>query len=554
MLFSVFAAYFLAFALPKSGAPLKVFEWEYFSAAVSAAASGVPASYGAAMPSVEHPPFYPHLLGSVMEFTGPSVRAARVMGVILALSACLPLLLLSNAVSAGVAFLPAAAFFLTSPAIIQGSAIIGAADTGLLLPLLPLLCWALLMFQRRPAFSAGALAAGLFAVCLWAKFTTSLAVPAFFLGWRAVNRDRAGFLRELAIFSAGAGLFVASWALYCRLVVGMEYFHVPLSYSLTQFSAGMPAGGILERLARSAADFTRILAWLSPFLLAAAAAAFPGWKNDDDSSGRGLLLFATFVLLGYAVVRGTGGGFPKYELPAVGFFCLAAGARFARELSDLGVRERLGLGLMTAVAFAYAFFALGDTVLYAQELARYASLRGAGAALRAGALPSLAYFLPFCTAVPLAARLSGWSAGRAFFLTALCFAFGYNFALNARQLSAGYSTTYAYGTSGSAEAAEFLRANTAPDSPVIGAFETLYSAGNRRALFMPGTAWNSSEGFISYAAALRPAAVVCGLGTNTAVQQAEVFDSPAARAYLSSSYDEHIFGSYTVWLKRNGKK
>ncbi len=555
LLSAALASYFLLYSVPKTGEALKVFEWEYFSAAESAVSTGRPMTYGLEKPAVEHPPLYVHLLARIMKFSGPDVRAARLMGVFLILSACVPLFLLARSLGAGAAaFTSAMALFLLTPAVIQGSTIIGAADTGLLPPLLLLFSWAVVHFRRKPSAYGPAAGAALFCLCLWAKFTTSLVLPFFFLGWRAVEKDQDGFKRELGIFSAGVGLFVLSWALYCLLVVGIKYFSGPLAYPIPQLAAGLPSGGLWEKLLRFSADLMRGAAWVSPFLLFSAAASFlPRPEGERESVVNGFLLLGALIFFGYTAVRGAGGGFPKYQVPALAFFCLAAGTRFSRELAELRARDFAALFSISIAAFLYHRFAVGDAVLYAQNLARFAFAGGAGSAFGKAAFSALIYFAPFAVLLAAAAGLAGWKPGRAFFLVSLCFAFGYNISQNAFQLAAGYSTTYAYGTSGAREAAVFVREHTSPADPVIGAYETLYAAGNKRALLMPATAWSSPAGFLSYEAQVSPAAVICGLGTNTAEQQAKVFDSPDVRKILSASYAEHVFGSYTVWLKKERK-
>jgi hypothetical protein len=214
LLLAAFATYFLLHSVPKTGEPLKVFEWEYLSAAENAASMGLPIAYGWDKPAVEHPPLYIHLLAQVIKFTGNKVRAARLMGVFLVFSACVPLFLLVRSLGAGIAaFTAALALFFTTPAIIQGATIIGAADTSLLPPLLLLFCWAILYFRGKPGLYGPVAGAALFCLCLWAKFTTSLVLPVFFLGWRAAARDAEGFKREAGIFTVGAGCFALSWAL-----------------------------------------------------------------------------------------------------------------------------------------------------------------------------------------------------------------------------------------------------------------------------------------------------------------------------------------------------
>lgn len=545
--------YFLFHAVPKAGEPLKVFEWEYYSAAENAAATGVPVEYGTGLPAVEHPPLYVYLLAGVMKLSGVSVPAARLTGMALALLTCAPLFLLARSLGAGwPAFAGAAALYLTSPAVIQGSGIIGAADTGLLPALLLFFCWALLELRRRPAFFWPA--AGLFCLCLWAKFTTSLALPVFFLGWRVIERDPAGFRRELALFAAGAAGFLLTWGAYCALVPGFGYFAEPLLYPFPQLTAGLKSGSVARKVLAASGELLRVAAWTTPFLLFAAAWRPSAGSPDKERQLRGLAALAFALFAGYTAVRGTGGGFPKYQFPAMALFCLAAGSAAARELPALTRRGALGAALLCSAAFLYHRLLLGDAVLYAQELLRSAAVHGARSSAWPAAAWAALYLAPFAAAWPAAARLAGWGAGRAFFLVSLSFAIGYNISQNALQLSAGYSTTYAYGTAGAGEAAAFLRASTAPEDPVIGAFETLYAAGNKRALLMPAEAWNEAGAFLDYLERVRPAAVVCGLGTNTAEQQAMVFDSPRVRAALSAGYEERVFGAYAVWLKKERKK
>lgn len=323
----------------------------------------------------------------------------------------------------------------------------------------------------------------------------------------------------------------------------------PLSYPLPQLAAGLPSGDPARKLLTAFAEAARVAAWLSPFALIAAACLFDR-SGAEEQETRGLLLLGAFILLGYTAVRGTGGGFPKYQFPAIALFCLAAGTRLARELRELTRRDVLLVCAATVAAALYHRLVLGDPLLHLQELLRLAAVKGARAALPGAAAGAALYFAPFAIFLFAAAGAGGWRPLRALFLVSLCFAIGYNIPQNTLQRSALYSTTYAYGTSGAGAAVDFIRRRTAPGDPVIGAFETLYAAGNTRALLMPERAWNSGEGFLRYLEEVRPVAVVCGLGTNTPRQQAEVFDSVPVRKTLSAGYVEHVFGSYTVWLTK----
>ncbi len=542
------AAYFLVHAAAKTGEPLKVFEWEYFSAAESALVSGVPAEYGTGQPAVEHPPLYVHLLAAVMKFAGVSVPAARWAGVVMALLSFLPLFMLARSLGAGwPGFALSALLLLLSPALIQGSGVIGAADTGLYPPLMLLFCWSLLELRSRGAFFLPA--AVFFALCLWAKLTTSLVLPAVFLGWRAAERDWPGLRRELGLFAAGAGLFAASWGAYCFFVPGLEHFAEPLTYPFPQLAAGLPEGGPAEKLLRAAGELARVAAWFSPFLL---FAALP--SPDERGDRRVLALLGWLLLLGYTAVRGTSAGFPKYQLPALFLLCLYAGLKAERRLSGLGRGGGAVLIAVLAAAFAWHRLALGDPLLRLNSLLRLAAAGFAATAARESALWAALYLLPFAAALPAAAKLAGWGGARSFFLVSVSFAFGYNISQNALQRVAPYSTANAYGTAGAAEAAAFVRSRTSPGDTVIGAFETLYSAGNTRALLMPERAWNDAGAFLEYLGSVSPEAVVVGTGTNTAAQQSAVFGSARVRRALLAAYEEHVFGSYAVWLRKERQK
>lgn len=171
---------------------------------------------------------------------------------------------------------------------------------------------------------AGLILSALFALNLWAKLTTPLAlIPVAFLillikGWSLRRSAALTFM----VAALGGVIFLASYALYCNfLFLPFDFTFRFLMFSFTKNSAsggGIPAliSGIITHLSYS----RQFVNWLGlPFVFALAlscsALIFHRSKSQSEAILMVLAGLGLFVTAFYLCLTGAFGGFFKYPYP-----------------------------------------------------------------------------------------------------------------------------------------------------------------------------------------------------------------------------------------------
>lgn len=411
-----------------------------------------------------HPPLYVYVLGVFSKLGGWSPIVLRLPGLLGGLATALLAFVLARDITRGppsareLAASSAAALVLLTPMAVQ-SALIVDIDAALLLPLTLLFLW--LYLRGAPLWQLTLL----FAALLWTKMTNPLPLLAVVVVWQVLRwQPRTAALHLLGIGAGGAAIFGLTYAVF-GTISGWP-LDMPFGVNMVQWQ---DSSDVARRAYASPGAFVEGLQptvlWIGPGLVTLGlagvaircAALARCWKfvRADVLVGLALLL-----VLGY--VNKNAGWFPKYQVALVPLFAVLGGGLVAHVWCK---QPRLAVIVTTALAVV----SLVVTSRLARDdwaLQRTFAIDGAAAGWLLGG---------FAVAVLLASR---W---RSLSVAALAgIAVGWSVGTDVVQLTAPYSTTYQYGTTGVREAVAWLDANVQPGETYVGAKELAIRATNQR--------------------------------------------------------------------------
>jgi 4-amino-4-deoxy-L-arabinose transferase-like glycosyltransferase len=425
-----------------------------------------------------HPPLYVYLLGLVVALFGDAERVARAISVLCLLLAAPFVFDLGRRIverrggdpgRALVAGVLAVALYALNPLAIQATMVLDI-DNTVLMVLIVVLAW---LAVRRPGpWRPGTIVALglLFAVALWAKLTTPLALAAALAftrlfqptGWR-------GAAQALAVAGLGAAVFAVSW-LGISAAAGL-----PIDYTLqvVRNEAIESSASSRERLVSLesfALGVAPAILWIGPyFCLLFVAAGLP--RLWSLLRGRGLEAVDLLLVLGatiyLAYVFKLAGNFPKYHaamLPlwaaVVGAFVACAAGR--PTVAQYGV-ALLGGGLAGWWLWSQLPNAWG--IVWETELNRDLLATPLAIMLGIAALWALLGRRSLAGAVPTAL---------------LVMTLSWSVALDLTQRAFTGSTTYYYGRHGQQAAAAAVDALLQPGETYVAAKEVAWYAHDRQ--------------------------------------------------------------------------
>jgi hypothetical protein len=550
------AAAFVLLALPFLAQPIDSWEWLNRCAGERIVAWGLPAvdylleADGPARPTTPtllliHPPSSAYLIALSLRLLGDGDWQARVPGVlsVLATAAVLATLVRRHGgPAAGWVPALAVALYLVHPATLQGALYLGFSE-GTLLPL----TWALFLLAwfetvGRPwAVRVAALGLGL-ALALWAKITTSLALP---VAAALVALFTEGLGPALAV-GAGASLlgftlFLGTWWLYLAHLAALTglatgaLWMAPFDYLASEAQVFSLAGLALNAV--------RCLLYLGPFLIVAAVVAIVRRVVLDVRRRRAVPgdivpLLVVGVSVVYLVVPGGTGSFPKYHLVILPLLAWLAAEELAR---DWAPRPGLTIALL-ALGVAYYGLLVGDPLLLLNHDLRAAQLSGGASRVlgRLGWAAALSLLFPLA----LLALLRRW---RPALVIAIATS---HLALALVQAQAGYFTKHMYGTPADdfTGTVALLRSATPPAAEIVALPEFGYASRRPIIRGILRRHWSDPDALAALVRDRAPAAVVYGLPTHTVEQVRGLEQHPGLRASLGGGYKRHDVGEFTVWV------
>jgi hypothetical protein len=554
-------ALFVLLALPFLGHPVDGWEWLNLCAAQQIVARGVPSHeypVAGSLPALAdrstaasllliHPPSSAYLSAVSLRMFGDGAPQARLPGIatVVLTALLLPVIArhLSGAAASGAGVM-AVGLYLIHPATLQGALYLGFSD-GTLLPL----SWILFLVAWFNTFHQGlcvrATILGLaFAIALWAKIPTSLALP-FALGlvvWQ-VQGMRAAIAVGGGMTAVGLGLFLVTWWGYVAYLSGVTgiragvLFAEPFRYLVAESRGWVDGAGLLLVV-------IRVFVFLGPLLLTAAAIACARQGAKWLRAGRMghpedlIVVLVGAVMLAYVALPGGTGGFMKYHLVILPLLALLASQELSRAWPN---------GLLFAGAVAggvvYHVYLVGDLLKLLNHDLRMAFL-GGGASHVMGrmALASLFYGI-----LPLGVLAVVRSWRQALLITIVAA----QVALVFLQIGGHYITKHSYGTAVAdfRRVVDLVKSGTAPQAEILALPEFGYVTGRRIIRGVDQAAWSDPGRLAEKIREARPSAVVYGLPTLTVSEMRGVVESATLRATLEGDYRRVDVGDFTVWSR-----
>jgi 4-amino-4-deoxy-L-arabinose transferase-like glycosyltransferase len=435
-----------------------------------------------------HPPLYVYLEGLLARVGGWTPPVLRLLGLLGGLSAAVLTYLLAMDVTRGppamrqVAGSAAASLFLLCPLVVQSSLVLDI-DFALLLPLTLLFVW---LYPRLEATTLRWLwLAPLFALLLWAKMTNPLPLIVVAVVWQVLRGHPIRAVRHLVgIGVAGSALFGASWLLVGRwlgfpldMPFGVNLVQWQDSAEVARYAYTSP-GAFIEGLQPT-------VLWLGPGLAAlglVGMAVRTAYLTRRWRFARADLLVGLLAVLVLGYVNKYAGWFPKYQVGLAPLLACLAAPLVAHawcmrpRLTLTSGLVALGLGAALSLGVVRDDWALQRTWAIEPSAGRFALV-----GLLCAVLAGLRLRAPALTATAALAGLTlGWSLG-----------------LSLYQASATYQTDYWYGTTGTADAANWVDAHLGPDETYVAAKEVAIRSRDQRYVDQDNVVYfiNAGRGF-----------------------------------------------------------
>ena len=444
-----------------------------------------------------HPPLYVYALGETFYRFGESERSAKMVGVACNAAATL-LIFVSAAVmlagrtrAAPIYAAAAGAVYALNP-LVQQSALLLDIDGTVLVASIALmtLAYTLLLRSRRSLWHPLTwLLLGLvtfsFALSLWAKMTTSLALVAAaavvrLLATRPWRPLRA--LVELPVVGlVGGTLFLGTWWLLAAWK-GMPFWF-PFRILQLELTEAAGSTSAWRKDPRILLDLVSSVAlWISPYLIAlflwaAVARAYDLLIAPVVAGGRRLLRrpragepwgtwAADFALgsgaaIGAAYLIKLAGSFPKYHISMMPFWAIAVAYLLYRFVPALSWWEPPVYGIVLAGLSGYFVTFVGD---------KYVLFRGWDFLFPLLVWPAA---LGFAFLV-LGAALNKHHLPRQLAILGVLLTVAWSWGVDLAQSRADYSTSYNYGAAGQVQTAARLRQILRPGEPYVAAREVAY--------------------------------------------------------------------------------
>ena len=438
-----------------------------------------------------HPPLYIYLMALSFKIFGVNLISARLVGAIsLIISLLLIRFILKSLYPEKYQDVFIIALLLTglSPYVIQGTVLLDIDNT--ILTTLMLLF--LYIYIRHVCLSSGfmchLLLALLFAILLWAKFTTPFIIPVSIFIYHVINKRIKLALHGLfTIGGIGIIVFLLSFWVYCH------YLNLPFEMAVHR-NLNI-AGGALFGFPDKAYEIIKRIGnfsfWLSPFYIVLLIINLIWWVRryllpNPDHPVNFIYLIAYLSFLGYLLIRMDAYYYPRYVFPSVILINLLISEMVHNyTLARFEITTRMWLiiiGIILLSAMFYLIF-LKDPLLEFNNLKRTLSRDSIPGVIKRLLVIISIYLIPLVICAIIlkfrnfkieifqslcSFRMTEESvilseAKNLILILLISGTIASNMNLNIVQARADYSRTYFYGESGFWETVRFLKDNLKDD-------------------------------------------------------------------------------------------
>lgn len=418
-----------------------------------------------------HPTFYINSLALFLRIFGYNEASVRFFGAIcVLLSAYLLVRILRQLTRKNeTAELLLLGLYLLNPYTIA-SATLPDIDSTVLPVLLLLFVYLSIKFllQKRDMSNRSMYILGaVFALVLWSKLTTPLAIPPFLACLAIITSKnyRNGLLFALKVTLLGAAAFVITYFAYCKLL-GLSTTYT-YHFLLESFTKGTNTQGPLVGAYNNLKNLRQFIYWptipIAGLLGVSIISVLVDKARDDKARVRRLLVVTGLLItFFYIALIAPFGGFFKYPFPAFGILLLSTMFFYERYLRTVKIR----------LLYAFVVAAFGFVL---EKLVWQDKMFMSGQPFK--------FLLPLLVAVVvvyvLMRRFANNKLSAVLFLSIIFFAIGFQLSISRVQAIAPYPTKYDYGQLGMDQAAAYLRANTSPNEAIWSMKDIGYYVNNK---------------------------------------------------------------------------
>lgn len=444
-------------------------------------------------------------------------------------------------------------FFLLIPYTIDGAVHVDI-DNSIILPLVLIFIWVFHHFEQagnvRERKRYFLLLCFVLALALWAKLTTTLALPlsvAIFHGIR--KQYRSAFLYPLLLVLIGGSIFFLSWTAFCLYVDFpiLTIFTRILGIFLGLFKTSGDSGFWLfvRQLAIIVFTFNPVILMFWVFILVVNAHDYFRGSQIHD-----IILFTSIlsVIIGitYIFIGGVIYGIPKYHYPMTALISLILSYYCLPFFVSVSM-EKINKAILWTALLPILYFLIEDPIYLLNSRLKIQVMNGASLhpLLITLGVVSACYLLPVLVVIWMVMKKRRSLAIYTLVLFITAQTIGFNF----RQAFAGYNVSYNYGYSGAREILEYLPKSgrlSFPDGVIISPLGSInaYTLDNSRGK-------NLAE-FIFYIANEKPDAIIFGPALNTLEQMRDIYSNPVFQSIIGQTgYKVFSASDYNIYLKQN---
>lgn len=546
---------FLVGVFVKLDAPLVEWDETYLSAAELIVQKGKLTAPG------DNPPLYILFLAQWFTFFGQSASIARLANAVVLLLTGYVVYQTAKSLGNKKSGMLAAAVYLLTPVVIQGSTLMDTGDTSLLPLGFSLFMWMVIRgfqtsFSRLNIF----LVALALTLCFWLKITSSIGLLVGVCFWLLLKRKSLHPDSRKAVIAGiilGIIFFLTTWISFSMILLDKNSCSTVLLFPFSSFRTNLTEVSLFIKITKTILYALRIAFWFSPFLLVLFLSIPWLIKRQEYRENSVYLSFlgwtGFFYFFGYLIIGGSSWGFPRYQAAILPFFTVSI-AVFITPLLNIFTRKEVSVffGSIICIVLLYSFV-LDDPLLLLNLKFKEAVLSGSIGSFVMKFFVTVAFYLtiPMFTIFILRGALFNKNFMEKFALFLFIGIITSNLFLNIKHIKSADATSYEYGARGKNEVVAFVLGQIDKGDTVLATPQFLYEFSHKQVPNVPWRVWISTGSVFKELRESKPKVFILGLTTHTVRQLQDIHAHPQIKSILNKEYQLYKIGTYSVWIKRD---